>query len=106
MLNLRAGLMLELQGDQECLAGSQQSDAQNKDCRQPDRQLQPVGRMKDQFGQDGKAANQKSDNEDDKDGRSVAAVHGAEILPADLALVHDIEKAVKKFPLSAGRALA
>lgn len=55
---------------------------------------------------DGKTANDKSDDQNDKNGRAIATIDGTETLSASITGLCDIKKAFKKFPLSACRAFA
>ena len=98
--------MLELQGDQISLKGPEHAKAQDQNRRKPDRQLQPVRRMKYQLHPDSKAADYKTDYQNNENGRTIATIDGTKILPAIITGVRNIKKASKKFPLSACRAFA
>ncbi len=98
--------MLELQSDQIGLEWPEKSNAQDQYCRKPNSQLQPVWRMEYKLRPDSKAANDETDDQNDKNGRAITAVDGTETLPTSITRLRDIQKALKKFPLSASRAFA
>jgi hypothetical protein len=86
---------VELQGDHHALERAQERKTQDQGQGQPDHQVQPHRRMEGHLGEQRAEAYDEADDQDDEDGRAIAAVGLAQVEAAGLAFGGDGEETLE-----------
>jgi hypothetical protein len=87
--------MLVLKRDHGRLERAQHEEGSAEDEGRPEERVEPKRRLELHLDDEGECYHHEAEDEDDEDGRAVAAVLGSQIEAADGATLRDVEKAAE-----------
>ena len=95
---------MELESNQQPFQGPQRRQADENRQRSPEQRVHPQRRRVGEFSDERCPSDDRTGDEDNEDGRTVACVRGSEVETARFASGPDLEKAGKQPSFAATRA--